>query len=113
MIKTARNRPGTLAMPEPATSKADITQRLASALPELRQRYPIRSLALFGSFATNDNRPDSDIDLIIELDRPLGFAFFTLQDELTNLLGRDVDLVTASGLKPAMARSIREHAEPL
>lgn len=68
---------------------------------DLSRRYGVRSLALFGSVARDQATIDSDIDLLVEFDRPVGlFELFALQDELETLLGRSVDLGTLGSLKP-------------
>jgi predicted nucleotidyltransferase len=71
------------------------------------QKHHIRSLAIFGSFARNDIKPDSDIDVLVEFEpgHIPGFDFFLLEVELSRLLGRKVDLQTANFLSPAIRRS--------
>jgi len=72
-----------------------IAARLRAALPNLRQRWPIRSLALFGSVVRDEARVDSDLDVLVEFDRTIDlFAFLELEDELARLSGRRVDLVS-------------------
>ena len=60
------------------------------------RRHHIRKLALFGSVLRNDFRSDSDIDVLVEFEegKTPGLAFFAMQDELSVLLGRRVDLNT-------------------
>lgn len=60
---------------------------------------------MFGSYVRGEETPDSDIDLLVQLkpasQRPrLGLKFFGLQNELSQLIGREVDLVTEEGLSP-------------
>lgn len=72
-------------------------------LHALCRQYQVRELSLFGSALREDFRPDSDLDLLVEFepDAPIGFlALARLQRELTQLLGRSVDLVPKDGLKP-------------
>ena len=78
--------------------------------PDLRQRFGVRSLALFGSVARDQAGATSDVDLIVEFDRPLGYlGFFALQDHLERLLGSKVDLGTRESLKPRLrARVLQE-----
>jgi uncharacterized protein len=60
-------------------------------------------LALFGSVARDEARPDSDVDLLVEFDRPVGlFAYVGVQEYLEGLLGRPVDLATSGALKPRL-----------
>lgn len=66
------------------------------------ERWHLRRLALFGSVLRDDFRPDSDVDVLIERseETPAGFeARLAMQAELAAMLGREVDLVYASGLK--------------
>ena len=60
------------------------------------QRHHIRKLALFGSVLRDDFAPDSDIDVLVEFEPAYtpGLAFFSMQDELAQIFGRDVDLLT-------------------
>ena len=71
-------------------------------------RFGARHLALFGSAARDEMRPDSDIDVLVDFDGPATFdGYFDLKDYLEGLLGRPVDLVTSKRLKPRA----RQHVE--
>ena len=61
---------------------------------ELGRRYPLRRLALFGSWARGDAREDSDVDVLVEVDPSIGLRFVQLADELERALGRRVDVVS-------------------
>ena len=83
-----------------------ITQILQANRAELERKYGVRSLSLFGSVARDEDGPASDVDLLVEFDRPVGyFGLFALQDYLESLLGCKVDLGTPDSLKPR----IRDH----
>jgi uncharacterized protein len=72
-------------------------------IADLCRRYQVREMALFGSAARGELRPDSDIDVLVELEpgHHLGlFEFDDLQTHLARIFGRKVDLVSKSGLKP-------------
>jgi len=87
---------------------------LRGALPALKQRYPIQSLALFGSFARGDGRESSDVDLLVEFSRPVSLStFLALEDELKALAGRDVDLISRGALKPHIGRNVARDLVPL
>jgi len=60
------------------------------------QRHHIRKLAVFGSVMRDDFRPESDVDVLVEFEPGYtpGLAFFSMQDELGEILGREVDLLT-------------------
>jgi uncharacterized protein len=71
-------------------------------------RFGAKHLALFGSAARDEMRPDSDIDVLVEFEGPATFdGYFDLKDYLEGLLCRPVDLVTSKGLKPRA----RQHVE--
>ena len=68
---------------------------------ELRQRH-VTSLALFGSVARDEARPDSDVDLLVEFDEtPSLLTLIALEQKLSELLGAEVDLVPRGALRPA------------
>ena len=80
---------------------------LQRSLPTLRREYQVRHLGIFGSVARGVATKKSDIDILIEFTKPIGFfKFVRLERELGHLLGRPVDLVTKRALKPAIKRGI-------
>lgn len=84
-------------------------------LADFCKRHHIRKLALFGSVLRDDFRPDSDIDVLVEFEagHTPGLAFFDVQDELTQLLGRPVDLHTAGFLSREFRDRVVREAEVL
>jgi predicted nucleotidyltransferase len=96
------------------SEKDRILSVLRAALPELRQRWPIRSLSLFGSIVRDEATATSDLDLLVEFERPIDlFAFLALEEELAALAGRRVDLVSRAALKRYMGQRILAEAMPL
>ncbi|MBI5527150.1 MAG: nucleotidyltransferase family protein [Deltaproteobacteria bacterium] len=85
-------------------------QKTASTLRrhkrELRERYHVLRIGVFGSVARGSQRPGSDLDVFIEFERPIGLAFFALWDLLEKLLGRKVDIVTKGGLDSLRVKSV-------
>lgn len=82
----------------------------------LCRRYKVRELSIFGSAIRADFRADSDIDLLVQFDPSarIGFlALAALQRELSDLLGRKVDLVPKDGLKPLIRDSVVSGAKVL
>lgn len=77
------------------------------------ERHYIRKLALFGSVLRDDFRPDSDVDVLVEFEpgHTPGFDFFAMQDELSSILGRDVDLSTPGFLHPSIRDKVEAEAE--
>ncbi len=96
------------------TEKDTIIARLRAALPDLRRRWPIGSLALFGSVVRDGVTAESDLDVPVTFDRPIDlFAFLALEAELAGLAGRRVDLVTRAALKRHMGQRILAESVPL
>jgi predicted nucleotidyltransferase len=77
------------------------------------RRNHIRKLALFGSVLRDDFRPDSDVDVLVEFEpgHVPGFRFFTLERELSEILGRKVDLNTPGFLSPHFRGLVMAEAE--
>ena len=89
----------------------DIIASLRAALPGLRKQWPIRTLALFGSRVRDDATPLSDLDVLVEFDRPIGLsAFLALEEELAAITHLHVDLVSSAALKPHIGAQVRAEA---
>jgi predicted nucleotidyltransferase len=87
---------------------------LREHLPELRERYGVRSLGVFGSYVRGDQEHGSDLDVLVEFDRvPTLFEFVRLERHLSQQLGIPVDLVMKSALKPTIGRYILEEVVPV
>lgn len=93
------------------TTAEDIRRTLQAHRQTLCGRFGVRSLALFGSVARREATEESDIDLLVQFDQPIGlFELFALQDELEAILGRPVDLGTIRSLKPRVRERVLEEA---
>lgn len=84
-------------------------------LESLCRRYAVQRLSLFGSVLRPDFAPDSDVDVLVEFEpgRTPGLAFFKLQDELSNMIGRRVDLNTPKSLSRHFRDQVLRDARPL
>jgi predicted nucleotidyltransferase len=92
----------------------DIRRTLRDQLPALRERWGVDSLEIFGSRVRGDEREDSDLDVLVTLQRPIGlFQIVELEHALTDLLGVKVDLVLRDSLKPRIGERILAEAIPL
>ena len=92
----------------------EMTQRLRDNLPSLAARYRVRSLGVFGSYVRHEERPDSDLDVLIEFDEtPSLFEFIQLEHELSDLLGVRIDLVMRDALKPDIGKYILREVVPV
>jgi uncharacterized protein len=81
---------------------------LAERLPEMRERFDVQELAIFGSVARNEARPDSDLDVMVTFaGRPTFDNYMGLKLYLEELFGTSVDLATEGSLRAA----IRPHVE--
>lgn len=90
-------------------TKDDIIQQLKQLKPILRQQFGIEEFAIFGSFARNENRPDSDIDIVItKIRRKNGFIIAAARIFLSERLGRKVDIGLYDALNPVVRKSIKE-----
>ena len=74
------------------------------------QRNHIRRLALFGSVLRDDFTPESDADVLVDFEpgQTLGLEFITIQDELSDILGRQVDMYTFKGVESSRNWLLRE-----
>jgi uncharacterized protein len=80
--------------------RADVLELLKDHMPELHERFGVCSLALFGSYARDEPRADSDVDLLVEFDRPVSFfGYMNLIEYLERLFGTRVDLATSADLR--------------
>lgn len=76
-------------------TKEEILNVLAKDKAELQRRFNVRRLALFGSYARGEQRADSDVDILVEVDPSIGLEFVTLAQRIEQLLGVGVDLVSS------------------
>ena len=86
----------------------EIREVLRLHLPELQEKYLVRSIGLFGSYARGDATPDSDIDILVDFDPSIGLKFVHLADYLEQLLGKKVDLISTRAVSPRLRASIEE-----
>lgn len=77
-----------------------VVASLSAHKQSLSARYPIKSIAVFGSVAREDARPESDVDIMVEFDQPIGIEFVDLAEELEQMLGMKVDLVSRKAIRP-------------
>lgn len=73
---------------------------------KIRKEYGVIILGIFGSYARGEENKTSDIDLLIEIEKPIGMKFFELWDNLEKMLGCEVDLVRAKLLREEIKEDI-------
>ena len=88
------------------TSLNIILETLKQNKPYLHEKYGVSEIGVFGSYTRNDFTEDSDVDILVDFDRPIGIEFIDLADELENLLKIKVDLVSKNGIRPDYYKQI-------
>lgn len=89
----------------------ETVELLSQRMPEVRRRFGVRDLAIFGSVARSEARPDSDVDVLVTFaDRPNFDNYMGLKLYLEELLGAAVDLAIRSDLRPALRLRIEQEA---
>ncbi|MBI2574477.1 nucleotidyltransferase family protein [Candidatus Woesearchaeota archaeon] len=79
----------------------ELQKKLSQNKNMLREKYYVKSIGIFGSFARGEQKKGSDIDVLIEFNRPISFfKFIELENCLGELLGAKVDLVSKKALRP-------------
>ena len=91
-----------------------IRQSLRQLLPIIAEQYQVKSLGVFGSFVRQEQRADSDLDLLVSFVEPPGLLqFIELENYLSDHLGVQVDLVMQDALKPVLGRQILQEVLPV
>ncbi|HEU4342076.1 MAG TPA: nucleotidyltransferase family protein [Candidatus Binatia bacterium] len=95
---------------QPSKYVDQFISKLRQNLPEIRERYGVRSLGIFGSYLRGQQHNRSDLDVLVEFNNGALtlFQFVELRDFLSDLLGVKVDLVEKRALKPAIGKHILE-----
>jgi len=79
--------------------KNEIIIELRRIKPQLQREYAVKKIGLFGSFITGAYTDASDVDILVEFERPVGWQFFKLEKYLEKTINRKIDLVTVSALR--------------
>ncbi len=87
-------------------TKDQILSKLKELKPSLYKDFAVKEIGLFGSFSDNTYNEDSDIDILVELEKPIGWKFFSLELFLEKTFNRKIDLVTKNALKDQIKVSI-------
>jgi predicted nucleotidyltransferase len=93
-------------------TREKITDLLQKEYPYLTSEYGVKRIGLFGSYAKGTASETSDIDLVVEFERSLGFRFIEFTEYLEHLLGKKVEVLTPAGIQgirlPRVAKSIKD-----
>jgi hypothetical protein len=88
-------------------TQKEILTRLSNRKQKLFSNYPIKSMAIFGSYARNEQKPESDVDILVEFNENIGIRFIDFADELEEILGFKVDVVSRKGIKDKYFKAIQ------
>jgi len=89
-------------------SREEILAVLKTQYPHLAAKYGVNRLGIFGSLARRENQPGSDLDILVDFDRPIGLEFVELADFLEEVLQIKVDLVSRGAIRPERWKYIAE-----
>jgi len=88
------------------TTLQEIKSKLSSHKDRLYKDYPIKSMAIFGSYSRKEQKDTSDLDILVEFSDKIGVRFIDLADELETIVGFKVDLVSKKGIRENYLRTI-------
>jgi predicted nucleotidyltransferase len=89
-----------------------IMRKLKENKNVFREKYNVKTLGVFGSYIRGEQKKKSDVDILVEFEKPLGLLEFVgLELQLSELLGKKVDLVMKSALKPKIGKHILEEVQ--
>jgi predicted nucleotidyltransferase len=95
-------------------SLEEIEQILKKSMPEIKERYKVKSLGIFGSYVRKEAKRSSDLDLLVEFHQaPSLLQFIRMEDELSEKLGKKVDLVMKKALKTHIGRRVMAEVIPV
>ena len=83
-----------------------IERTLKQHKPMLRERFKVKSIGVFGSYARAEEGADSDVDILVELTEPIGWKIVDLKEFLEEVLGLRVDIVTTKALRRELSETI-------
>ena len=87
----------------------DIKEVIEKHKRELKEKYGVKEIGIFGSVVRGEEKEESDVDILVEFEKPIGFfKFLELEEYLSNLIGRKVDLVSKKSLRPHIGKYILE-----
>ena len=90
----------------------EIKKVLQKHREEFREQYGLKEIGIFGSYVKGEQKEKSDIDMLIELEKPIGFVrFMKLENALSQLLGVRVEMVTRKALKSHIGKRILQEVK--
>jgi len=92
-------------------SKEKVLQKLRNKLPYLKKTFGVKNIGIFGSYVKAMLTLNSDIDIIVEFEKPLGLSFMDFADYLEELFKKKVDILTLEGIKSIRIKEVAENIE--
>jgi uncharacterized protein len=92
----------------PEKTREEILSLLAQNKSKLENKFKVRRMALFGSYARGDQKSDSDVDILVDIDPSVGLEFVTLAELIEQLLELPVELVSRRAIKPNKLKYIEQ-----
>jgi predicted nucleotidyltransferase len=89
-------------------SKEQIIKTLSKEMPYLKAFFGVKRIGLFGSLAKGTQRDDSDVDLVVEFEKPIGLKFIELSNHIEKVLGKKVDILTPAGINSIRVKTVAE-----
>ena len=88
----------------------EIKEILRKHKKELRERFGVKEIGIFGSYVRNEQTESSDVDILVEFERPIGWEIVDLKEYLEKILGIKVDLVSKGGIvrRPLLWKYVKE-----
>ncbi len=88
------------------TRRKKAEETLKRYKPLLKKRFKVKKIGIFGSYIRGEDLEESDVDILVEFYEPVGWEFIDLKEFLEEILGKEIDLVTARALKPQLRDNI-------
>jgi len=87
-------------------TKEEIRETLKRFKPILKEKFKVKEIGIFGSWVRGEESEESDVDILVESYKPIGWEFIDFKEFLEEILGRKMDLVTVRALKPQLKDKI-------
>ncbi|MBU0483661.1 MAG: nucleotidyltransferase family protein [Proteobacteria bacterium] len=89
-------------------SRDEVINLLTQVKPELERKYMLKTMALFGSYARNEQNDDSDVDILVDVDPAIGLNFVLLADRIEAFLELPTEIVSRRAIKPRAYKYIEQ-----
>ncbi len=86
----------------------EVRDILSSRKQDLKEKYHVKNIGVFGSYARNEQTEKSDVDILVDFEEPIGLEFVSLAEYLERLIGMKVDLVSRGAIKPGRLKVVEE-----